>query len=526
VIQLRADRSLLRADARNRRYLLVELCAPEAPARKSRLPVNLAFVIDRSGSMHGQKIANARKAVLHGIRTLSEGDRFSVVAYDDQVDRVVASVAATAEARQAAAAAVERIETRASTNLHGGWSEGCEQVVAHLASEAVNRCLLLTDGLANAGETDHDEIVRQCAGWRDRRVTTTTFGLGADFDETLLRRMADAGGGNFQFIESAAQIADFVASEVGEALATTVREGVLVIDAGPGAEVESLNDFACRQEGGAWRVSFGSLYSGQPLTQVLRVALPEGTAGESREVAVRVEDQDGALAQARAAIRFTWASEDEVARQAAERAVLKQAALLQAARAERDALERNRHGDYAGARQVIEACLKTIAEYAADDPEIQAIVTSLQRKVQRYGRAMDPLASKTLHSLSSMTLRSRPLRIHTSPSQPAERSLVPSEWDAQAAVAKALARVAADQPDLLKDVDLRLLSESLAHLEKRGCLLDPALNSAGEIELRLQAPGLCSSCRKQLDDAGIPRDRLDRLIEALRLLGAPSGVVH
>jgi hypothetical protein len=72
--------------------------------------------------------------------------------------------------------------------------------------------------------------------------------VGEDFDETLLRRMADAGGGNFQFIESAAQITDFVAGEVGEALATTVREAVLVVDAGPGATVESLNDFPCRPQ--------------------------------------------------------------------------------------------------------------------------------------------------------------------------------------------------------------------------------------------------------------------------------------
>ena len=104
--------------------------------------------------------------------------------------------------------------------------------------------------------------------------------------------MADAGGGNFQFIESAAQIADFVASEVGEALATTVREAVLVVDAGEGAVVESLNDFPCRLEDGAWRIAVGSLFSGQALTPVLRVTLPEGETGKTRDVSVRAEDPD------------------------------------------------------------------------------------------------------------------------------------------------------------------------------------------------------------------------------------------
>ena len=143
----------------------------------------------------------------------------------------------------------------------------------------MGRCLLLTDGLANAGVTDHGEIERRCTEWRGKRVATSTFGVGAHFDETLLRRMADAGGGNFEFIESGVQIADFMASEVGEALSITAREAVLVVEAGEGAVVESLNDFPCRQDGNAWRVEMGSLFGGQSRNPVLRVTLPEGEAG-------------------------------------------------------------------------------------------------------------------------------------------------------------------------------------------------------------------------------------------------------
>ena len=78
MITLRADRSLIRTDARTRRHLCVELRAPEVPPRKGRLPVSLAFVIDRSGSMEGAKVIYARKAVQQGIRYLKEGDRFAV----------------------------------------------------------------------------------------------------------------------------------------------------------------------------------------------------------------------------------------------------------------------------------------------------------------------------------------------------------------------------------------------------------------------------------------------------------------
>ncbi len=340
---------------------------PEAARREGRRPVNLAFVLDRSGSMGGAKIANAREAVLQGIRSLQREDRFAVVAYDDQIDVVVPTTAATPEARRAALAQVERIDARGSTNLHGGWLRGCEQVTEELAKEAVGRCLLLTDGLANAGMTNHEEIVRQCAGWRDRRATTSTFGVGADFDEMLLGRMADAGGGNFHFIESAVQIADFVASEVGEALTVAAREAVLVVDAGEGAIVESVNDFPCREKGGRFRVQLGSLFAGQSLDAVLRVTFPKGADGAARDVSVRLEDADGALGRPSGSVRFTWALDEANDRQPRDRSVDRRVAALYAARAERDALECNRVCDYAGARHALERCVERIRGYAGDD---------------------------------------------------------------------------------------------------------------------------------------------------------------
>jgi Ca-activated chloride channel family protein len=526
LITLDADRSLVRSDARTTRHLLVSFRAPEVPRREGRLPVNLAFVIDRSGSMYGEKIAYARRAVVTGIRSLHEGDRFSVVAYDDQVELVVPVTDATAGAREAAVEAVDRVDARSNTDLHGGWSSGCEQVSRLLSRQALGRCLLLTDGLANQGITDHDEIVRQCANWRDRSVTTTTLGVGADFDETLLRRMADAGGGNFQFIAAAAQITDFMASEVGEALATTVREAVLVVDAGEGASVESLNDYACRREGDAIRVAIGSLFSGQELASVLRITFPESAPGTTRTVSVRLEDRDDRLGGESAASTFTWATREEIDRHPPNLKVVRLAATLEAARAERDALECNRRGDYAGARQLVEACRVRIQDYADGDPVLVAIAADLQKKAPWLGGAIDSVSSKTFHSLSSMTLRGRLLRMPPPARRRVERTIVPSEWEAHGAVADVLSRVGRAHPGLLPAREVRPLAEKLAHLDERGCLLDLGQDSEGDVEPLLCAPDLCLQCRGRLESAGLAPDGIARIAEALRLLGAPSGVVH
>jgi Ca-activated chloride channel homolog len=527
LITLRADRSLIRSDGFSPRHLAMGIRAPEAKPQQGRLPVNLGFVIDRSGSMHGEKLARAKDAVLVGIRSLREGDRFAVVAYDEHVQVVVASTEATREAREAAVRAVEAIQTGGGTDLHGGWLVGCRQLLENRPRDAVSRCLLLTDGLANHGIADHDEIVRQAANQRDNGVSTTSFGVGADFDEVLLRRMADTGGGNFRFIEAAAQIRDFIAGEVGEALSTTVREAVIVVDAGDGAVVESLNDFPCRQESGGWKIPIGSLYSGQTLTPVLRVTFPQGPVGQFRDVRVRVDDPDNALATAHATARFTWATREESDGQPRHIEVDRLVAALDAARAERDAIEQNRAGDFGAAYRAIQACIARIRVYVGSDDEIGAILFNLEHKAARYSRRMDPMSSKAFYADASQTLTGRFRAVTEPPSSTGSQSLlVFSEWEAQAGVASVLQKVAAANATLLGGIDLRSLSEALAHTDERGCLLDLSRDPTGSVELRLQAPKLCPQCRTLVQNHGVAGDRLDKLVEALRLLGTPSSVVH
>ncbi len=614
LFSLRADRSLIRSDARSRRHLLAELCAPEMPPRADRRPVSLAFVIDRSGSMDGAKLAYACQAVSIGIRSLRKGDRFAVVAYDDKLDVVVPSVEATPEAREAAVAKVERISAGGTTDLQGGWSRGCDQVMEQLTSDAVGRCLLLTDGLANAGITEHDEIVRQAAGWRDRRVVTTTFGLGEGFDEELLRRMADAGGGNFHFIESAAQIADFVASEVGEALTVAAREALLVVDAGEGAVVESVNDFPCREVDGRFQIRLGSLFAGQSLESVIRVTFPKGAEGEGRDVSVQVEDADGALGQPRGSVRFTWAGHDVNDRQPRDRAVDRRVAAFYAARAERGALELNRIADYAGARRVLELCLEHIRGYAGDDSEILALVENLKRQQAEFEVPMDSISRKSSYSAANFTLKSRisrrpvvarqGMRLLAEPDlvglvQPVIEHLAAADADLFAnltveAMEPAwvvrpgvrldyrqedgkLARALRHGPPVAVNVvfttamlfdnrfshwhvneraavvsmpspatagvdprafvayeivqhGLRLLGpawapERLAHAESRGCVFDVREHRT-DIDAKLQTANLCPSCDAALAAAGIPADRLRRLLEVIRTLAAPAEVVH
>ena len=283
-LALSTDRRLLRAGVRSTRYLLATVFAPTAPPRAERRPVNAALVLDRSGSMDGdRKFGLAREAVEQALRLLRPEDRFTLVVYDTEVDVLAPAVAASPEAKRMALSRLLDVGPRGGTDLHGGWTTAAAQIGAQLRDDAITRALLLTDGLANHGVTEHRVLVDKAAELRRFGVATSTFGVGADFDERLLRDIAHEGGGNFYFIETPAQIADLLTSELGEALEVVAREAVLHLTLPDGAEAEPL------------RVILGDLSSAQELPVVVKIRFPEAPLDSVTAVTARLSDRDSAL---------------------------------------------------------------------------------------------------------------------------------------------------------------------------------------------------------------------------------------
>ena len=402
---VRADRRLIRPTGTSVRYVTVDIGAPAAPTKEGRLPVNVALVLDRSGSMGGEKIERARQAAVQAIRSLDGGDRFAIVVYDNVVDALVPSTPASAEARRSAEAKISDIEARNTTALCEGWLRGCAEVAEHLDGREVGRCLLLTDGLANVGITDPAVIARHASELRERRVATSTFGVGADFDEVLLRRMAEAGGGNFYYIEGAEQIPDLIASELGEALEVVAPRSTLTVEGA--VRVECLNDFPVTRSTKRARVSLGDLVSRQELSVVLKLTFSEGEIGDTVTVRLALADEEDALEAEPVELHFTYASHDVVSEQPRERAVDRTVAALYAARASREALEHNRDGDYDGARRILSACQRKIREYAGDDPKLLAIIADLESKKVVYHEAMFQEVRKTHYAVAEACVRSR-----------------------------------------------------------------------------------------------------------------------
>ncbi len=406
-LAVKQDRTLVRTRWHSQRFVVAHVTAPEAVTSTERPPVNLAFVIDRSGSMANGRLALALQAVEEAIGRLKSSDRFSVVVYDDIIETIVPGVLATPAAKRDAIARLRTIDARGMTDLGGGWLRGCELVASELLELGVNRTLLLTDGLANQGITALEELEHHAAQLRKRGVSTSTFGVGDSFNEVLLQAMAQAGGGQFYDIATAAQIRDHIESEVGEALEVVARHVTLDVVFPGEVRVESIGAFAARTKGGRTIIDLGDLVSGQEIDVPLRLSFPFGEMGATSSAVVEISDRDGAFSGV--ATRLAWQYADDRANdeQRRDREVDRFIAGIYAARARRDAVALNRDGDFDRARDALRSTARKIGAYAGDDSVLQGIVEGLMRESETFHRVMNERVRKEHYAMSSHALRSR-----------------------------------------------------------------------------------------------------------------------
>ena len=318
--------------------------------------MNLAFVLDRSGSMAGRgKLELAKQGVLEALDRL-DADR---PLRDRHVRRATStwsssSTPATPEARHTAARALRAIEPRGSTNLAGGWMRGAEQVaVASGATARIDRVLLLTDGLANVGITDPARSPAHAAELRARGIATSTIGVGDDFDESLLQALADAGGGHFYFAGSLPEIRDHLTSEVGEALEVVARDVRLTVTSIESVTVRPLTPHPF-DEGGSHRVfRLGELVQRPARPRRASRALPGGRRGCRDRALLRSRTRTASSGPSRpsrrrhAGVAVSDAANDVQPR---DRMVDRAVAELFAARARQESVALNRSGDWQRAR--------------------------------------------------------------------------------------------------------------------------------------------------------------------------------
>jgi Ca-activated chloride channel family protein len=366
--------------------VLIRIIPPEPEAVAGRRPaLNLSLVLDRSGSMKGVKMERALEAAAYGIDELLPTDRLSVVIFDDQIEVLIPSQCA--ENKADLKERLARVFTRNSTALHEAWVRGGIQVSEHLDGEAINRVLLITDGRANVGLTGTDEIVSQAGELCRRGVSTSTIGIGDDFNEDLLLPMAQAAGGNAWHVERADDLPRIFAVELGGLIAQVAHTVSLGLIPSDGIRlVDVLNDFELTETG---RYRLPDLQAGSPLEIVAQFrvpAQPQGTRLRLFDLRLGFTPQEAKSAQVlKAAFEVEFDDEVAVEQSPVDPEVAKAVRLLMNARARREAVACMDQGDFAAARRVVGIALGATGKLRAqlgargsNDPGVQAEQQALE----------------------------------------------------------------------------------------------------------------------------------------------------
>jgi Ca-activated chloride channel family protein len=271
---------------------LVRVKAPAAPALQTRRKaLNLALVIDRSGSMSGRPLEEAKRCVGMIIDRLGPQDRAAVVVYDSVVDTIVPAQRVTDPA--VFHRALAQVDSRGMTALFGGWLAGAEQAALGVNEDAISRVMLLSDGCANEGPDAIEDIGPHVATMAASGVSTSTCGLGNGFNEDLMMGMAKAGQGQGYYGDTAEDLLDPFTTEFELMRALCARKLRLSLQTPEGVKAKVLNEYT--QEGdGRWAMpdlAFGA--EGWALVSVTvpaRLCTPGATIDQLLRVTVSLDD--------------------------------------------------------------------------------------------------------------------------------------------------------------------------------------------------------------------------------------------
>lgn len=396
------ERNLIRPGGSHRHVVYVIKVGDLPPAPSARSPLRLALVLDRSGSMAGEKLDTAKRAALAVLDRLDEADQVSVVAFDNEIEVVQPLAPVTEKLRVAVRTALAKIEARASTALHEGWLTGCEAIASESSDDAkkangsqldLARCFLLTDGLANVGVADPEALATEAAEVREKAgIGTSTFGIGPDYDENLLGPLAVAGGGQFHHLRDAGDIAETFVGEVGELLAVAARQVRLELSVEPAVSVEVVSDYWAKPatpNQSVWSVAVGDLLGGESRQVVVRLGFPP-KGGQTRQ-AIRAHlvwsTAGGERVGSWQEVAFSYASNRECDVEERDLEAMRWVASHHAERAKREAARNSRQGDLKGARYALSAVAGRISAYAGSDPALRAILAELADLEEKIGKA-------------------------------------------------------------------------------------------------------------------------------------------
>ncbi len=285
------DRTAVLQGATQERFLAITVTAPDNVGEAFRRPVDMAVVMDASGSMSARgKIDYAKRAAKLIASQMDSGDTYSLITFNDDATTIVP--ATRVDDPTVIHRAIDRIYEGGGTNLYAGMDRGAAEVKRSLADGAVGRVIVLSDGNANVGVTDSDSLARYAANLAGQGVAVSTIGLGLDYNEDLLARMADLSGGTYDFVDDPRELETVFSDELDRTASVVARSSAVKIHLPDGVEpVEVIGWDATKGDDG-WTVWMGDVYAGESRKIIARVRVTGSNASEMDVASINVDYQD------------------------------------------------------------------------------------------------------------------------------------------------------------------------------------------------------------------------------------------
>jgi Ca-activated chloride channel homolog len=276
VVMLAGDlgNKLVRAQAPGE--LLARLRIDTRPLKRTFHPrINLALVIDTSGSMEGDAIRDARAAAKALVEAMSDGDRLAIVTFNSRTQVLVPSLQLDAGNRRAIADRIDAITARSTTDLAGGLGAGFHEASRYYDKSGINRVVLISDGVPN----DAAPLLPLADAMGRAGIAVTSLGLGLDCDETMMGQIAQRSGGRYHLVEKSTQVAQVFRDEVLRLRRVIAKNLQLALAVGPGVQIKEIIG-----HGAVSALPLGDLGEDEVRDLIVRLSVPAHRDGAAIEL--------------------------------------------------------------------------------------------------------------------------------------------------------------------------------------------------------------------------------------------------
>ncbi len=264
-------------------FIKVGLTGFKLDNKADRTPANIAIVLDKSGSMSGNKIINAKQAARMAVGLLNKNDIVSIISYDSTVNVLVPATKVTDKG--SIYTAIDRMGASGGTALFAGVSKGAAEVRKFLSKDRINRVILLSDGQANVGPSSPTELGSLGASLSKDGMTVTTIGLGTGYNEDLMASLAGYSDGNHAFVKNAEDLAQVFQYEFGDVLSVVAQDVKVIIQCQDGIRPIRVLGREASILGQTITTTMSQLYSEQEKYVMVEVEVPAGKVNEKKALA-------------------------------------------------------------------------------------------------------------------------------------------------------------------------------------------------------------------------------------------------